>query len=429
MSEPTRIVFAEDSNVQGIMLKRSLEKEGYETFWGKNGVLALELVKEKAPAIVISDVEMPEMDGYTLCRTIKQDSSLQGIPVLLLTSLSGTEDILYGLRAGADAYVTKPYDIDHLLERIDHTIKHLEVVDDPGKPLQVNYHNSQFELNVGRDQLLNLLLSTYENAIIQNKKLVSMHLDLTQANKTIEDSLLRSKELLYRVLPEKIADELSAEGRSEPRNFENVSVLFTDFVGFTKIAAKMAPQELIYELEEYFSHFDMLATKYNIEKLKTIGDAYMAAAGVPVPTKTHALDICLFAIELREYMNQLVEIKKQKNIPSFRIRIGINTGPLVAGVIGQKRFTYDLWGDTVNTASRMESGGEAGMINISASTYELVSEYFECSSRGKKEAKNKGFIEMFFLKRLHPKYSHDGDGLEINEDFKEAYRQLENNEG
>jgi class 3 adenylate cyclase/ActR/RegA family two-component response regulator len=424
MSELLKIVFAEDSNVQGLILKRNLDSMGYQSFWGKNGKLALDLIREHKPSLVVSDVEMPEMDGYTLCRSIKDDPDLAEIPVLLLTSLSSTSDILFGLRAGADAYVTKPYDPNHLMERIEYMLKHLKVDDDPNKPLKLNFQGNEFHLDVHRSQLLNLLLSTYENTIRQNEKLVQMHLELTQASKTIEESLNRSTDLLYRVLPEKIADELSEEGRSEPRTFKSVTVLFTDFVGFTKIAANMAPQDLIYELEEYFSYFDKLAEKYNIEKLKTIGDAYMAAGGVPIANETHPVDVCLFALEIREYMNKVAAVKEKNNIPAFRIRIGVHTGPLVAGVIGQKRFTYDLWGDTVNSASRMESGGEPGKINISASTYEQVKDFFQCTSRGKLQAKNKGLMEMFFLDRITPALSSDGDGLEKNANFDELYSSL-----
>jgi class 3 adenylate cyclase/CheY-like chemotaxis protein len=417
MSDARTIVMAEDSRLQGMILKKALDSRGFTVHWAANGREALELVRLHRPALVVSDVEMPEMDGHALCRSLKADADLKQIPVLLLTSLSSTADILEGLREGADAYVTKPYDPPHVLERIDHLLAHGQAADVPGQPIDLQYGDETFHLDVSRRQLLNLLLSTYENILRQNAKLEEMHLKLTEASRELEASLARRRDLLYRVFPREIADELADAGQSEPRQFEDVTVLFTDFVGFTRIAAGMSPRQLIDDLEGYFRRFDQLTAAHSMEKLKTIGDAYMAAGGVPVATPTHAVDAALLAIALRESVAEMARERAAAGQPAFSLRIGLHTGPLVAGVIGEQRFTYDLWGDTVNTASRMESGGEPGRINISGATHRLVSPFFECVPRGHVEVKNKGAVEMYFLERLKPEFSADEAGTIANEQF------------
>ena len=168
--------------------------------------------------------------------------------------------------------------------------------------------------------------------------------------------------------------------------------------GFTTIAEKMKPEELLTELDDIFSVFDSIVKKHGVEKVKTIGDAYMAAGGIPVANKTNAVDTVLCAIEFQKYM-QFLKVKRQLEGKSFfELRMGIHTGGVVAGVIGREKIAYDIWGDTVNTASRMESSGVVGEINISASTYELVKDFFVCEYRGKISAKNKGEIDMYLVK-------------------------------
>ncbi|MBK7058425.1 MAG: adenylate/guanylate cyclase domain-containing protein [Leptospiraceae bacterium] len=208
----------------------------------------------------------------------------------------------------------------------------------------------------------------------------------------------KSDKLLLSILPEKIAIELKRNNIVVPVKYETVSVLFTDMAGFTKIAEKMNPEELVSELDHIFSVFDSIVKKHNVEKIKTIGDAYMAAGGIPVANKTNAVDTVLCALEFKEYMQFLRAKKELEGKPFFELRIGIHTGSVVAGVIGHEKIAYDIWGDTVNTASRMESSGIVGEINISSSTYELVKDLFLCEYRGKVSAKNKGEIDMYLIK-------------------------------
>ena len=210
----------------------------------------------------------------------------------------------------------------------------------------------------------------------------------------------KSDQLLLNVLPVEIAEELKNNGKVEPLYYDCVSVLFTDFKGFTQLSEKMTPRELVDELDYCFSYFDRVMDKYSMEKLKTIGDSYMCAAGIPKPRPTHAFDAVLAAIEIRQFMDLRKMHKAQQNIAYWDIRIGIHSGPILAGVIGNKKFSYDVWGDTVNTASRMESSGVPGNINISQATFELVRDFFECEYRGKIPAKNKGNLDMYLVHYL-----------------------------
>lgn len=234
----------------------------------------------------------------------------------------------------------------------------------------------------------------------------------------------KSDRLLLNVLPERVARELKETDRVAPLDYESASVLFTDFVGFTGIAEHLTPQELIEELDGCFREFDRIARRNNLEKIKTIGDAYMAVGGVPAPNQTHAVDCVLAALEIRRLMAEAMARNAAAGRPHWQLRIGINTGRLVAGVIGREKFAYDVWGDTVNTASRLESSGEAGEINISRATYECVKEFFVCEPRGLVAAKSKGEIEMFFVRSLRPELSRDGVGVTPNDSFFEIYERL-----
>lgn len=236
----------------------------------------------------------------------------------------------------------------------------------------------------------------------------------------------KSDRLLLNVLPEPVALELKRNDRVAPLDYDSASVLFTDFVGFTAIAERLTPQGLIEELDGCFRLFDRIARGHNLEKIKTIGDAYMAAGGVPEPNETHAVDCVLAALEIRRAMSERMARSAAAGRPHWQLRIGINTGRLVAGVIGREKFAYDVWGDTVNTASRLESSGEAGEINVSRATYEAVREFFVCEPRGLVEAKGKGEIEMYFVRDIRPELSSD-DGLATpNRRFFELYERLTN---
>jgi len=207
----------------------------------------------------------------------------------------------------------------------------------------------------------------------------------------------RSEDLLLNILPEEVAHELKEKGSAEAKHFDNVTVLFTDFKGFTKLAEKMTPQQLVAELDTCFRGFDAIIHKYDLEKIKTIGDAYMAVAGLPTPNPDHAYLMVKAGIEIRDF---IIDRKEKRGELGFDVRVGIHSGDVVAGIVGFKKFAYDIWGDTVNTASRMESSGEPGKVNISGTTYELVMGKFEFFYRGKLAAKNKGEMDMYFVENI-----------------------------
>ncbi|MBV6404605.1 MAG: hypothetical protein GFGODING_01358 [Flavobacteriales bacterium] len=210
----------------------------------------------------------------------------------------------------------------------------------------------------------------------------------------------RSEELLLNILPEEVAEELKAKGEAQAVQIDQVTVLFTDFKGFTSLSENLTPRELVRDLNECFSAFDKITEKYGIEKIKTIGDAYMAAGGLPLANTTHAVDTINAALEMRDFIEEGKQRKIEAGKPYFEIRIGVHTGPVVAGIVGVKKFQYDIWGDTVNTASRMESSGEVGQVNISEATYVLVKNEtgLTFTPRGKVQAKGKGEMEMYFVR-------------------------------
>jgi class 3 adenylate cyclase len=210
----------------------------------------------------------------------------------------------------------------------------------------------------------------------------------------------RSDELLLNILPAETAEELKSTGKAKAKHINEVTVLFTDIQNFTSITESYSPADLVAEINECFSAFDRIMEKYGVEKIKTIGDSYMAAGGLPVPNTSHAIDVVNAALAIQEFMElHRSKMESMKKSP-FRIRIGIHTGPVVAGIVGIKKFAYDIWGDTVNLASRMESAGEVGKVNISEVTYHLVKDRFHCIHRGKHEAKNKGRMDMYFVEKI-----------------------------
>jgi adenylate cyclase len=194
-----------------------------------------------------------------------------------------------------------------------------------------------------------------------------------------------------------VAEELQKNGIATPRYYKMASVLFTDFKGFTKLAENLTPQEVISELDTFFMAFDDIVEKYGLEKIKTIGDSYMCAGGIPTENNLHPLSIVKAGLEMQAFILKRNAERAELGLPEWNIRIGVNTGQLVAGVVGKKKYAYDIWGSTVNVASRMESNGEPGRVNISAATYELIKDKYICTHRGKIFAKNIGEVDMYFV--------------------------------
>ena len=229
----------------------------------------------------------------------------------------------------------------------------------------------------------------------QNQKRYNRKLNIS--NKKLEREKLKTEELLHNILPIEVANELKQNGSSEARQYDNVSVLFTDFVNFTGISESLSPKELVSEIDRCFKAFDAIIQKHNLEKIKTIGDAYLAVSGLPNENVNHAESIINAAKDIVDFMDETSSVFGTKSVTRSGIRIGIHSGPVVAGIVGVRKFAYDIWGDTVNTAARMEQNSEPGKINVSDSTYQLVKNKFSFEHRGKVAAKNKGMIDMYFV--------------------------------
>ncbi|KAA3437218.1 hypothetical protein FOA19_21985 [Rufibacter hautae] len=288
---------------------------------------------------------------------------------MILTGYSDMESIVEAINTGqVYRYIVKPWEKEELKITLDNAIE-------------------AFQLRRTNKHLIHELQEA--NEVLEQK----VEERTEQVNRQKEEI----EKLLLNILPVEVANELKEKGAATPRFYESATVLFTDFVGFTSIAEGLSPNELVSELNNCFLAFDSIIEKNNLEKIKTIGDAYMCAGGLPVSNETHAVDAILAAIEIQDHMERLNEERKAQGLVPWTLRIGIHTGPLVAGVVGRKKFAYDIWGDTVNLASRIESSGEGGKINISETTFEAVKEWFSCLYRGKVPAKNKGEVDMYFV--------------------------------
>jgi class 3 adenylate cyclase len=236
-------------------------------------------------------------------------------------------------------------------------------------------------------------------ALVASGSLLYAYRQKRKDNEIIRIEKQKSEELLLNILPEETAEELKQNGKATARHYDMVSVMFTDFKGFTKVSEVLDAESLVAEIDLCFSEFDKIIGKYGIEKIKTIGDAYMCASGLPAKDPGHAANIVNAAIEIRDFMKVHGEERHRAGKEFFEIRIGVHTGPVVAGIVGIKKFAYDIWGDTVNTASRMESSGETGRVNVSGTTWEMIKDTFKGEYRGKIPAKNKGDIDMYFVEK------------------------------
>ena len=344
----------------------------YSIELAESGEEALELINDLLEAgknilVVISDQLMPGMKGHELLKHIHRITPRTY--TVLLTGQTDLEAVTEAVNhANLYRYIAKPWEGNDIVMTVKEAIKGF-------------YQDKQLEEQ-------NLLLERY------NKELEILVEERTQELRVAK---VKSEELLLNILPEEIADELKTKGYAEAKYIDEVTVLFTDFIGFTQLAERMSPKELVAEINLCFSAFDNIMSRHGIEKIKTIGDAYMAAGGLPTPNQTHAEDVVKAAIDIQSFMAKHKAEKAARNELYFEIRIGVHTGPVVAGIVGIKKFQYDIWGDTVNTASRMESSGEVGKVNISGTTYELVKDKFNCTYRGMVAAKGKGEVAMYFV--------------------------------
>ncbi|MDH4201167.1 MAG: hypothetical protein OEV66_12455 [Spirochaetia bacterium] len=300
--------------------------------------------------------------------------------------------------------------------------------------LENSYNRSK-----AKETILTNLIEEKSREIFQEKTLLERNYKRTMAKENtltrfIEDKSReiyhekeKSEKLLLNILPQSIVEELKQNEEVKPQNYDTATIIFTDFVGFTKIAESTAPVKLVKNLDYCFSQFDKIAGKLNIEKIKTIGDSYMCAGGLPVANNTHPVDACLSALKMMSFIHLWNQFRVNKNLKRWDMRIGINTGPCLAGIIGKKKFAYDVWGDAVNIASRMESSGVAGEINISQATKNLIDPFFITESRGYVSTKSKGEMSMFLLKGIRPELSKNDKGTSPNQEFVKKYMERKNN--
>lgn len=334
-----QVLLVDDNPTNLQVLYEALEEQGYELLIAQSGEEALEIAEAALPALILLDINMPGWDGFETCRRLKANEKTKECVIIFLSARDSVHDKVEGLRLGAVDYISKPFQFEEVVARV----------------------NTQLELKRAREELR-----------IMHQKADS---------------------LLLNILPRSIAERLKEDERNLVEHFPEATIFFCDLVGFTPLAAQTEPAEVVGFLNRVFTAMDALVEKHDLEKIKTIGDAYMVGGGVPDPLPDHARVVADFALELTE---AIPAIREGETLP-LHLRIGIHSGPVVAGVIGDKKFAYDLWGDTVNTASRMESNGESDRIHISADTRVLLGEGYEVESRGEMEIKGKGAMETWFL--------------------------------
>jgi adenylate cyclase len=362
------ILIVDDTPDNVRLLSTILTEQGYQVRKALNGQRALATVQELPPNLILLDVMMPEMNGYEVCAQLKASPKTSSIPVIFLSALDDVVDKVKAFDVGAVDYITKPFQGKEVLARVANQLT----------------IQSQQKLLQEQTKQLEELVERLQNEI-KERRLVEVALRVAQK---------KSDDLLLNILPAAIVENLKKGESSPAERFESATVLFADLVDFTSLAARISPLELVDFLNKIFSKFDELTEKHCLEKIKTIGDAYMVAGGLPVARADHAEAIANMALDMQD---AIADFQTDTGEP-FQIRIGIHTGPVVAGVIGTKKFTYDLWGDTVNVASRMESQGLSGSIQVTAAVYEQLKDGYLFEERGAIPVKGKGNTIVYWLK-------------------------------
>lgn len=354
---------------------RAALRRNYNIFTALSGEEGMEIIAQHDIHIIVTDQRMPGMTGVQFLQHVPDEPDNIR---MILTGFSDVEAIIEAINTGkVYRYITKPWDKDDLKITIDNALEAVRLRRD-------NKH---------------LILELQKNNESLEQKVRERTIEIEKKSILLEAEKIKSDQLLLNILPEEIAVELKRFGRSYARKHNQVSVLFADVKGFTSITENMTPEELITQLDEIFRGFDHITGKYGMEKIKTIGDCYMCASGLPTDENDNARIAVQAAMDLQEFMQGFNGAKKIQDLPCFEIRVGIHTGPVVAGVVGITKFVYDIWGETVNVASQMERCSLPGKINISGQTFSLVKDYFECESRGKIATKGKEEMDMFFVKK------------------------------
>ncbi|MBE9129570.1 MULTISPECIES: adenylate/guanylate cyclase domain-containing protein [unclassified Coleofasciculus] len=317
-----------------------LTNRGYKVYKALNGKLALFSAQEAPPDLILLDINMPTMSGYQVCKQLKADQRTKEIPVIFISALDDALDKVKGFRVGGIDYITKPFQQEEVIARVEN------------------------------------------------------HLNIQGLQNALRNEQEKSERLLLNTLPQAIVEELKERSSATPTQFEDASFLFADIASFTPKSSSMTPREVVNLLNQIFSAFDELVQRHGVEKIRTIGDSYFVAGGVPLVRDDHAEVIAEMALDMQQAIAQF----KWSNGDPLTLRIGINTGgPVVAAVIGFKKFAYDVWGNTVNIASRMETTGEPGKIQVTAATYERLNHKYEFEKRGAIAVKGKGEMITYWL--------------------------------
>ncbi|MDY6938566.1 MAG: adenylate/guanylate cyclase domain-containing protein [Cyanobacteriota bacterium] len=322
------------------LLSNILTERGYEVGKARSGAMALNAIRAEAPDLILLDINMPHMDGYEVCKRLKSDPATRDIPVIFISAIDGDLDKVKGLELGGIDYITKPFFNQEVVAR------------------------------------------------------VTNQLQIQALQKDLKKEQEKTESLLLNILPPVIVEELKHNQSATPVRFEEASFLFADIVRFTPSSREMPPDRVVDLLNDIFSIFDRLTQQHGVEKIRTIGDAYFIASGVPVPRRDHVEAIANMALDMQR------EIKRfaWPNGNPLQLRIGINTGgPVVGAVIGTQKFAYDVWGNDVNLASRMQSQGTAGRIQVSAATYDRLQNGYRLEKRGEIDIKGKGLMTTYWL--------------------------------
>lgn len=340
---PTRhrgsVLVVDDEEQNRMLLRDPLEAHGYQVVEAENGEQALQGVAEHHPDVILLDVMMPGMDGFEVCRRLKADPATASIPILIVTALSERKERMMGIAAGANDFLNKPVDLQDLTLRV-------------------------------------------RNAVFTKQLFGQLQVEQQ-----------KSERLLLNILPKAIAERMKHGDVNIAEHYPDVTVLVADLVGFTVLSAHIGPEQVVSLLNEIFSAFDLLVEKRGLEKIKTIGDAYMVAGGLTSHQADHGEAMAALALELRDEIERL----NRDYATSLRIRIGISTGSVIAGVIGRKKFSYDLWGDTVNLACQLESTGEGGSITVAEATYQRLRDKFCFVRKNEISIKGRGEVIAYDL--------------------------------
>ncbi|NJK64774.1 MAG: response regulator [Synechococcaceae cyanobacterium SM2_3_1] len=341
-------VMVVDDNTQNLrLLAQLLVNQNYRVRSVTSGSMALKSIRADPPDLILLDINMPQMSGYEVCTQLKAETTTAEIPIIFISALDKALDKVKAFQVGGADYITKPFQLEEVLARVEH------------------------QLTIRRLQL---------------------HLRQEQQ---------KSEQLLRAILPEAIVDRLkqaqpSSSDLTAPllaEYYEEVTILFADIVDFTPLAAQLSPLQVVQLLNQIFANFDRLAHQYGLQKIKTIGDAYMLVGGLPVPRSDHVEAVAEMALAMQEQIRHYPEVTYE----SLQLRVGMHTGAVVAGVIGIDKFSYDLWGDAVNLASRMESQGKAGQIQVSVAVYNRLCHTYRLQQRGLIPVKGKGLVTTYWL--------------------------------